>query len=218
VTPKIADIDDPSYVKALRHPLRVRILARLQERTASPVELAEQLQSTLGSVAYHVRTLHQLGLIELVRERPVRGATQHYYRAVERATIPDDAWREAAPIAKQAVVGATLQNIDEYTRAAAAAAGFDRDEAHLSRTALRLDARGWSELSKACERLLEQARRIEDSARRRIERDPHADGITDVGLVLMAFEMLRLSDIEPPAGDAQGRRARGGARGRQRVA
>jgi DNA-binding transcriptional ArsR family regulator len=213
VTPKIANIDDPAYVKALRHPLRVRILARLQERTASPVELAEQLQSTLGSVAYHVRTLHQLGLIELVRERPVRGATQHYYRAVERATISDDAWREAAPIAKQAVVGAALQNIDEYTRAAAAAGGFDRDDAHLSRTALRLDAKGWSELTKACGRLLEQVQRIEDSARRRIERDPQADGITDVGLVLMAFEMLRLSDMEPPAGGAPGH-----ARGRQKVA
>ena len=35
----ITNIDDPRYVKALSHPLRVRILAMLQERTASPSQL-----------------------------------------------------------------------------------------------------------------------------------------------------------------------------------
>jgi hypothetical protein len=36
----ITTIDDPRYVKAMSHPLRVRILAILDERTANPVELA----------------------------------------------------------------------------------------------------------------------------------------------------------------------------------
>ena len=61
----IMNIDDPRYVKALSHPLRVRILAMLQERTASPSQLSEWLGATLGTTAYHVRSLHQLGLIEL---------------------------------------------------------------------------------------------------------------------------------------------------------
>src|SRR3712207_8739614 len=38
-------IDDPRFVKAMSHPLRVRILARLAERTASPNELAEWLDA-----------------------------------------------------------------------------------------------------------------------------------------------------------------------------
>src|ERR671929_86884 len=37
----ITNIDDPRYVKAISHPLRVRILAMLQERTASPSELSK---------------------------------------------------------------------------------------------------------------------------------------------------------------------------------
>ena len=40
-----------------------------------------------GTVAYHVRTLLQLGLIELVDETRVRGAVEHHYRAVPRPTV-----------------------------------------------------------------------------------------------------------------------------------
>ena len=47
----ITSIDDPRYVKALSHPLRVRILAMLQERTASPSQLSEWLGATLGTSA-----------------------------------------------------------------------------------------------------------------------------------------------------------------------
>ena len=43
----ITNIDDPRYVKAMSHPLRVRILAMLDERTASPVELAGWLGATV---------------------------------------------------------------------------------------------------------------------------------------------------------------------------
>lgn len=70
----ISSIDDPRYVKAVSHPVRARILAMLRERQASPNELATWLGAGLGSVSYHVRTLNQLGLIELVDEQRVRGS------------------------------------------------------------------------------------------------------------------------------------------------
>jgi DNA-binding transcriptional ArsR family regulator len=190
-------IDDPRYVKALSHPLRVRILAMLQERTASPVELADWLGARLGTVAYHVRTLHQLGLIDLVDETRVRGAVAHHYRAKERPRVTDEAWAQASPMAKQAAVGATLQTIDEYTRASAAAGGFDRGDAHLSRMVMQLDDQGWKELSRAAAELVERIDQIEAGARERIDRDPHADGITLAGFVLMLFEALRLTEQEP---------------------
>ena len=37
---RIESVDDPRYVKAMSHPLRVRILAMLDERVASPNELS----------------------------------------------------------------------------------------------------------------------------------------------------------------------------------
>ena len=144
----MTNINDPRYVKALSHPLRVRILALLQERTASPRELAEWLDATLGTVSYHVRTLHDFGLIELVKTTQVRGAIAHHYKAKVRPRVSDEAWASAAPIVKQAAVGAALQTVDDYARASAAAGGFDRAEAHLSRTNLRLDAKGWQQAAR----------------------------------------------------------------------
>src|SRR3954470_5744282 len=109
----ITNIDDPRYVKAISHPLRVRILAMLQERTASPSELSEWLGATPGTTAHHLRALHKLGLIELADETRVRGAIEHHYRAGARPAITDDAWGEAPPIAKQAAVGSSLQVVGE---------------------------------------------------------------------------------------------------------
>src|SRR4051794_16542179 len=166
----------------------------LQERTATPVELASWLGARLGTVAYHVRTLHEFGLIELVDETRVRGAVAHHYRAKERPVVSDEAWERAAPIAKQAAVGASLQTIDEYARASAAAGGFDRGDAHLSRFVTRLDKQGWNELSGALAEVLDRVARIEEEAAARIKADPHAEGISDAAMVLMLFDALRLTD------------------------
>jgi DNA-binding transcriptional ArsR family regulator len=204
----ITNIDDPRYVKAFNHPLRVRILAMLQERTASPVELADWLGSRLGTVAYHVRTLHQLGLIELVDETRVRGAVAHHYRAKERPAVSDEAWGQASPMAKQAAVGASLQTIDEYARASAAAGGFDRKDAHLSRMRMELDEQGWRELSQVATELIGRAQEIEKQAKKRIAGDPHAEGVTAAGLAVMLFEALRLTDQAPPLDGAGAKRTR----------
>src|SRR3954462_9565224 len=173
----------------------------LQERTASPVELADWLGARLGTVAYHVRTLQPLDLIGLVAETRVRGAVAHHYRAKERPRVTDEAWAQASPMAKQAAVGAALQTIDQYAQASAAAGGFDRGDAHLSRMVMQLDMQGWTELSRAAAELVERIDRIEAEAAERIERDPHAEGITQVGFVLMLFEALGPTEQE----DAQRR-------------
>ena len=201
--PPITTIDDPRYVKAMSHPLRVRILALLDERTASPVELAGWLDATLGTVAYHVRTLERMGLIELVRHTRVRGAVEHHYRSNARPRVSDEAWAAAPPIAKQAAVSSSLQTIDAYARAASAAGGFDDGSAHLTRTALQLDARGFSELSRACLRLLAQVDRIEAAAKERMQRNPHSGETKHAALVMMLFEAARLTaeDDDAPAAD-----------------
>jgi DNA-binding transcriptional ArsR family regulator len=193
----ITNIDDPRYVKALSHPLRVRILAMLQERTASPSQLSEWLGATLGTTAYHVRSLHQLGLIELADETRVRGAIEHHYRAGKRPMVSEDAWAQAPPIAKQAAVGSALQMIDEYSRKSAAEGGFDRAEAHLSRTSITLDLKGWEALSKACLKFVEQVEKIDAAAKERAQKRPHDEELGDAQVVLLAFEAERLSGRKP---------------------
>ena len=199
----LTHISDPRYVKALSHPLRVRILALLQERTASPRGLAEWLDATLGTVSYHVRTLHDVGLIKLVKTTQVRGAIAHHYKAKAGPPVDEEAWASAAPVVKQAAVGAALQTVDDYARASAAAGGFDRGEAHLSRTNLRLDPKGWQQAAKACEKLLADLGRIEEGAATRLAKQPDADAATDAALALLLFEGVNLT--RPDQGQATGR-------------
>jgi DNA-binding transcriptional ArsR family regulator len=208
----IKNIDDPRFVKAMSHPLRVRILAMLDERKASPNQLAGWLGASLGTVAYHVRTLEQLGLIELVDETRVRGAVEHHYRARERPNVTADGWEGAPPIAKQAAVGSSLDVIAEYARASAAAGGFDRRDAHVARALYKLDEKGFTQLSKAITKLLEQAEKIEASAAERIAKDPHAEGIGEAGLGILFFDAVRLStSAEADGRKPAQRRKRAGA-------
>jgi DNA-binding transcriptional ArsR family regulator len=192
LTGQIENIGDPRYVRALGHPLRVRILAILEERTASAVELSRILNADIGVVAYHVRKLHQLGLLELERETRVRGAIQRHYRAYERPRVSEEAWRDAPPVAKQALIDATLQQIHDYGRASNAAGGFDRADAHITRTALRLDREGWERLAASLRRVLEEVAEIEAGVEERRAK-PDAGELEDVGLVMMLFQALPFS-------------------------
>jgi DNA-binding transcriptional ArsR family regulator len=191
----ITSLEDPRYVKALSHPLRVRLMAMLEERPASPVELARWLDASLGTVAYHVRTLERLGLIELEQETRVRGAIRHHYRARPRPTVSDEAWEQAQPITRQVAIDSSMQLINEHVRMSAAAGGFDRPETHLARTRLRLDRAGWREAAEAYRELLERLEAIERGALERIGHDPH-DGVADASVVTMLFEAASLS--RPP--------------------
>jgi DNA-binding transcriptional ArsR family regulator len=81
------DIQDPQMVKALAHPLRVRALAILRARRASPSEIAEELGMPLTNVSYHIRVLADNGLIRLVSRTPKRGVIEHHYEVVDRLAL-----------------------------------------------------------------------------------------------------------------------------------
>lgn len=73
--------DNQSILAALKHPLRRAILRAMNDdEPVSPRELADQLEESLSNVSYHVRVLNEAGVLGLVEEKPVRGATQHFYR------------------------------------------------------------------------------------------------------------------------------------------
>src|ERR687886_2662200 len=129
----ISDIGDPRLVKALAHPLRVQILTVLEERTASPSDLAEELGAPLGNVSYHVRTLTELGLLKLVRRRTRRGAVEHYYRARGRATVSDRAWSQVPSVVRRSMTGVALEQAIEQAVAAAGGGGFDGDASSVTR-------------------------------------------------------------------------------------
>jgi DNA-binding transcriptional ArsR family regulator len=196
----IEDVEDPRYVKALAHPLRVRILSMLEERDASPVQLSEHLDATLGTVAYHVRTLERLGLIEMVATHQRRGATEHVYAAREHPRFSDAAWSSTNPMAKHVMIASALSQIGEFATKSAAAGGFDGTDANATRQALKLDAEGYSQLAEAAQRWLQEAEAIEEAAAKRLA---GADGTAiDAGFVLLLFEALPFfagDGARPPA-------------------
>jgi DNA-binding transcriptional ArsR family regulator len=199
----ITDIDDPRYVKALAHPLRIRILAMLEERPSSPVRVAKQLGLPIGRVAYHVRTLEKLGLLQLVETHQRRGATEHVYKALAHPQFNDDAWAALGPVGKQRMLSAMLRQIGEYANGSAAAGGFDRADAHITRTALKLDEQGWTRLAEATKKWLREVERIEDAASARLAGEGDDARPVDVGLVIMLFEALPFSQRPvPPKPDA----------------
>ena len=78
------EIVDQQVIKALVHPIRAQALAILNERTASPNEIAKELGQGVGHVSYHINVLKKCECIELVDTAPRRGAVEHYYRATSR--------------------------------------------------------------------------------------------------------------------------------------
>ena len=80
----ILEIDQPEQLKALGHPLRLKVLQVLgdSEKPMTNRELAAQLSVDPGHLHFHVRMLHRAALIELAdaagREKPYRPVAKHF--------------------------------------------------------------------------------------------------------------------------------------------
>jgi DNA-binding transcriptional ArsR family regulator len=159
---------DEALLKAISHPLRHRLLSLLDDRVASPNELARELELPLGRVSYHIRLLADLGAIELVRTEPRRGALEHFYRAVTRGWFSDDDWARLPRAARRGIVGQSLKRIFSDVTAAVDAGGFDATTSQVTRASLELDERGLQEIQQLLASTVERASQINaESADRR---------------------------------------------------
>jgi DNA-binding transcriptional ArsR family regulator len=206
------DITDPDLAKALAHPLRTRILASLEGRTASPNQLAGELDASLGVVSYHVRRLQALGFLKLVRREPRRGAVEHYYTAAGRPRITNAAWGKLPTIVKDASIKAAVDQIGAYVAAGAAAGGFNAADAHITRTPVTVDSKGWHAIARELDNLLERITKIEAASQQRLARTGHADE-QEATVVLMLFQSPTEMPEQPVASP---HRTRGSARGARR--
>jgi DNA-binding transcriptional ArsR family regulator len=182
-----AGLVDPRLAKALSHPMRTRILSILNERVASPNEIAEMIDERLPNVSYHVRALLELGCIELVSTAQRRGAIEHYYRALTRPFFSDRDWKRIPKSGRQAVTDVVLQMIWEDVSDAIKKGTFEkRSDRHLSRSPLVLDEQGWDEVRDLLGSTLGQAEGIATKSAKRLAKSGE-DGIPS-RLVMMHFE------------------------------
>jgi DNA-binding transcriptional ArsR family regulator len=133
-------------VRAASHPIRVAAFSMMAERSTSPAEVAKAIDEEVSNVGYHVRQLEKLEMIELVDTKQRRGATEHFYRAIERPLVTADEWArfdqdERAGFSTYIVQAAMM----DIARALAAGTFDRRDDRHLSRTPMILDQQGWED-------------------------------------------------------------------------
>jgi DNA-binding transcriptional ArsR family regulator len=192
VTPRIPRSEQDTetrMAKALAHPLRARILTRLNERVASPNELSRELGEPLGNVSYHVKALLELGCIELVDTAQRRGAIEHYYRARTRARFDNSAFKKLPPSIRGEISGQTVEDTIADVAKAFKAGTFDaRNDRHASLTSLVLDEQAWGELSGQLAELLDRTLELQAEAAKRLESGGSGGEEVVTSLAVLAYE------------------------------
>ncbi len=136
-----------ALMKAASHPIRVQAYSILAEQVASPKEVAELIDEDVSNVSYHIRELAKIGLIELVSTKQRRGATEHFYRSVQRPLVTEDEWREFSPQERENFTTWAVQLIlIDVARSMSVGLLDERADRHLTRTPFRVDEEGWKEL------------------------------------------------------------------------
>lgn len=209
--PSGSDELDPRIVRSLSHPVRLRILTALNERVASPKELAAEMGEPLGNVSYHTRVLAQLGCIELVRTTQRRGALEHHYRAIMRPYFDDAAWAQIPVSTRRALFDQVLDRLWKDVVEAARGQGLDHPHAHISWTTLDLDNQGVQDLADLLVDTLERALEIQaESAGRLAKSGAGADPEMRAELGVLFFERAGAEGKAKPAKTRKRRVSRSG--------
>jgi DNA-binding transcriptional ArsR family regulator len=203
------DALDSRIVRALSHPIRHRVLVALNERVASPKELAAELGEPLGNVSYHTRVLAQLGCIELVSTTQRRGALEHHYRAVMRAFFDDSAWAQIPLSTRRALFDQILDHLWTDVVEAAREGGFDHPRAHVSRSVFDLDEQGLNDLADVLGTTLKRALEIQaESAERRSKAGDDAGPGLSTELGILHFERATKKPVDGKTAKPRKRSAR----------
>jgi Helix-turn-helix domain len=180
---------DKTLLAVVGHPVRARAFMVLAERTASPNEIARILKVELNDVAYHVRRLRELKVIELVDEKPVRGAVEHFYRAIEKPLVWAEEYAHAPQNERNDFAREVAQVLFADVTAAIGSEDFSsRSDNCVSRVPMVVDEEGWSEISAIMERTLKEVMEAQaHSEERCLETGPDAIR-AEVGLLLFERE------------------------------
>jgi hypothetical protein len=163
------EVIDQRLVRALAHPLRIKILEILTERVASPNRLSGDLDAGLSHVAYHTRALDKCGCLELVDTAKRRGATEHFYKASPHSFIGDRIWRRVPRTLLGGVSGATLQSFMDRAVMALEAGTIDsREDTTLYWMPVRLDEQGWDKVTATMEGTVDKVLAVQAESRERL--------------------------------------------------
>lgn len=182
-------MDDPSAqareqqisaMRAVAHPVRLRMLSLLTGTAMSAAEVARELDLTHANASYHLRLLADAGEIVVDGEEKVRGGTAKRYR------YPHE--RDLAPLAP----GAPHPTVDPEHRALyVRALGTELERRTLTREpgtrGSSSDLEGWVDPAtwEEAAALVERASALLHEA----NRPPRTEGTVHVSFTAIAFQM-----------------------------
>jgi predicted ArsR family transcriptional regulator len=142
----------PELTAAMSHPTRIHLMTVLTERTASPKEIAQELDRPIRHITYHLGVLEQLDCVELVRQEQSMGGRvmEHFYKATQRPWLEHQSWDQLDDVDDEQprVTSAIMELVSEDIAEAMSAGTFnDPPDNHLSRTPMTVDDEGWAEVA-----------------------------------------------------------------------
>jgi DNA-binding transcriptional ArsR family regulator len=193
-----------ALVKSLAHELRAEILAILNERMASPNELAKELDEGLSQVSYHVKVLKDYEVIRLVKTEPRRGAVEHYYRATSRAYLTDRDWHELPESVRVGMSADLFQMILDDVVASLEGEVFDaREDRHMSWTPMLVDEQGWKEVNGILHSALKEVIKAQEASVKRLSKSDE-EGF-DMSVAMIGYQVPAESAKKLPKKKAKSR-------------
>ncbi|HEU4678689.1 MAG TPA: helix-turn-helix domain-containing protein [Terrimicrobiaceae bacterium] len=179
---------DDGMLYVFSHPLRVRMIAELNEEDGSASDLAKRLSVKTYNADYHLKKLLEYDCVEVVRRERIRGTQKTIYRAKVKVEFPQEIWESLPASVQKLVVAAVFMTSSSDAQVALLADVFEkRPESHASWTNLKLDEEGWQKLVKEVDHVLLAAKEIEVEAASRLEdrdEDPLIVSLNLSGFVL----------------------------------
>lgn len=180
---------------AVGHEVRIEALTILNERVASPKEIAETLNIDLNKAGHHVKILLDEGCIELVKIEPRGGSAEHFYRGVKRPELSDEEWEATPDPRRRKIVAAVFRNLIAEGLSAIRAGKMSADRfLRLSWKSMNFDAQARQEAADEQRESLERLKKIEEGAAHRMSES----GEKGVSTVIAVLGFTRSRNVQPP--------------------
>jgi DNA-binding transcriptional ArsR family regulator len=188
---------DQNVVKALAHPLRIRILTILHDRVASPNELRKMLEEGLSQVSYHIKVLKDFDMIEMVKTEPRRGAVEHFYRAKSKVFVPSWAAKSWPQSARDSVAGTILEEVEvDLVESINADLFNDRPDHVVTRDPRTLDGKGREDAEVLAAEFFERYEKIGSESDKRLKNGEGDGERIQTSAVVLVFSSLKGKNLK----------------------